>query len=125
MAVGGSRDYFQYLDDQGRSWNIQLDVSDQATLGGTRGALQANTNDGRVLTQRGHKSLRPRYVLLRSTVEPARNIKKVVTDPTLGIWDGSQNSYTQDGELFIVTARVGEVRFNPPTADTGIVEAAG
>lgn len=120
----GSRDFFQYQDDQSRSWNIQLDVSDQTTLGSARGALQANTNAGRILTTKGHRSLRPRYILLRSTVETNRQLRKIVCDPTTDIWTGSQNSFTAGGVLYVVTARVGEVRFNAPTVDTAIVEAA-
>lgn len=118
----GSRDYFQYVDDQGRSWNIQLDVSDQVTLGSTRGALAANNTAGRVLTVKGHRSLIPRYILLRSTTQPNRQLRKIVCDATTDIWTGVQNSFTAGGELFIVTSRVGEIRFNAPTVDTAITE---
>jgi hypothetical protein len=124
MAVSGSKDYFQYVDDQGRIWNALLDVSEQTALGATRGALQAASNEGRLLKVSTKRPLTARYIIFRSTTEAARTITKVICDPTSDLWLGVQNSYTQDGELFIATSRHGESRYNIPTVDTNIVEPA-
>lgn len=122
MAVSGSRDIFQYVDDQGRIWNAQLDVSEQLALGATRGRSIAAADAGRKLFVSRKQPITARYVVLQSTTEPARRLRKIICDPTSDIWTGATTTYTQDGEGFVVTSYHGESRYYVPSQDTAIVE---
>ncbi len=127
MAKQGSKRWFEYRDDDGLGYAVQLDES-------TSELTQLGFNPISAATRAAR-----RYLLASSTIPVAmRYILCVERDPAAGekaarrkvfvgslealIWNNGSNIITIDGVAWNVTRKIGESRFDFPGTDTEITD---
>lgn len=116
----GSRRWFEYQDDAGLGYAVQLDesVAEVTALG--FGPVSAATVAARRFAKvSGQVPVKLRYLLVARVNEDEDTVRRkvYVGSPTAGAWV-SANSITLDGEVYSIVGRVGEYRFSLPATDT-------
>ena len=103
--VLGPRGTFTYEAGNGVTYNISLDRSVSLAVGN---ALSTNAALP-VITSSGVIPLSPRYILIKSVDEPSKRKRVIIGDPTNSMFASAASSnVTINGEVFVVTGRVGE-----------------
>jgi hypothetical protein len=123
MAINGSKRWFEYKDDDGLGYAVQLDEStSEATALGFSAISAITRNERRFLLAGATIPLEMRYVLLvqRTPAAGEKAARRKVYVGSLGatIWANGNNVITLDGIAWNVTRKIGESRFDIPGNDT-------
>ena len=122
--MAGSRRQFEYTNDAGLAYEVQIDetVGEDAIFGFS--AVQAATRTaGRYLSLSSTRPLEARYVLGTHVAANGDvfKVRRYVGSITADLWTGAASTFTDDAaRVYSVTARIGEKRYDAPIFDTAI-----
>lgn len=119
--MGGSRRYFEYTSDNGLGYMVQLDESNAELAGSGFTQISAATkSSGRFLKVSATRPIEMRHLLLVGVDLGNKDVRRklYVGDNNAVLWAGNQTQVTLDGELYSITAYIGEKRFVIPNTDT-------
>lgn len=119
--MSGSRRYFEYAADNGLGYMVQLDESNAELAGAGFEQISAATkNSGRFLKVSSTRPIEMRHLLLVGVDAGNKDVRRklYVGDAEATLWQGTQTQVTLEGELFAITAYIGEKRFVIPDTDT-------
>lgn len=125
MTANGSRRWFQYEDNRGLTYAVQLDESiyETADLGfaNVQAGVDGPQANGRVIAATGNLPLRMRYVnVSRVTAAGVTERNRFfVGNPTAPIMTGNSLTVTVDGVAWNLSSTRGERLQLVPATDTG------
>jgi len=123
----GSKRYFAYFDDAAVERFVQLDESnaESTDLGfGQSVTASVFANYGNQIKPSSQRPIEMRYILAQRVDADDRIVRRkfYVGSTTAPVWGATARTATIDGELWSITAKVGEKRYLPPQTDTNLID---
>lgn len=122
--MAGSRRWFEYIDDFGIPYMVELDetLGENANMGFN--PISAAARAGRrILRVSSDRSLKARYLLAYYVDTDGRPVyrKFYVGRQDAPVW-GASETVDIGGQTYNITTKAGEVRYFVPPEDTGLID---